>query len=60
MAKSHWHAALHSAHKSCTHGHVFWKRGGVKRELVAPGFEIKDFIQALLICEFQEDQIEVV
>ena len=35
MAKSHWHRALHSAHKSCTHGHVFWKRGGVKRELVA-------------------------
>ena len=26
---------LCSAHKSCTHGHVFWKRGGVKRELVA-------------------------
>ena len=35
MAKSHWHRALRFAHKSCTHGHVFWKRGGVKRELVA-------------------------
>ena len=35
MAKSRWHGALHSAHKSCTHGHVFWKRGGVKRGLVA-------------------------
>ena len=35
MAKSRWHGALHSAHKSCTHGHVFWKRDGVKRELVA-------------------------
>ena len=35
MAKSHWHGALRSAHKSCTHGHVFWKRGGMKRELVA-------------------------
>ena len=23
MAKSRWHGALHSAHKSCTHGHVF-------------------------------------
>ena len=34
-AKSHWHVALPSAHKSCTHGHVFWKRGGVKRGLVA-------------------------
>ena len=34
MAKSRWHGALHSAHKSCTHGHVFWKRGGVKRGLV--------------------------
>ena len=22
MAKSHWHGALHSTHKSCTHGHV--------------------------------------
>ena len=35
MAKSRWHGALRCAHKSCTHGHVFWKRGGVKRELVA-------------------------
>ena len=34
MAKSRWHGALRSAH-SCTHGHVFWKRGGVKRGLVA-------------------------
>ena len=34
-AKSHWHGALGSAHKSCTHGHVFWKRGGLKREMVA-------------------------
>ena len=34
-AKSRWHEALHSAHKSCTHGNMFWKRGGVKRELVA-------------------------
>ena len=32
---SHWHGALRSAHKSCTHGHVSWKRGGVKKELVA-------------------------
>ena len=35
MAKSRWHGALRSAHKSCTHGYLFWKRGGVKRELVA-------------------------
>ena len=35
MAKSHWRRALHSAHKSCTHGHVSWKRDGMKRELVA-------------------------
>ena len=35
MAKSNWHGALSSAHKSCTHGHVSWKRGDVKRELVA-------------------------
>ena len=35
IAKSHWHGALGSAYKSCTQGHVFWKRGGVKRELVA-------------------------
>ena len=33
MAKSHWHSALRSTRKSCTHGHVFWKRDGVKREL---------------------------
>ena len=35
MAKCRWYGALGSAHKSCTHGHVFWKRSGVKRELVA-------------------------
>ena len=35
MAKSHWHGALRTAHKSCTRGHVSWKRGGGKRELVA-------------------------
>ena len=35
VAKSRWHGALRSAHKSCTHGHVFWKRVGVKRGLVA-------------------------
>ena len=35
LAKSRWHGALRSAHKSCTHGHMFWKRGGVKRGLVA-------------------------
>ena len=35
MAKSRWHGALRSTHKSCTHSHVFWKRGGMKRELVA-------------------------
>ena len=31
MAKSHWHGALCSSHKSCSHSHMFWKRGGVKR-----------------------------
>ena len=35
MAKFHWHGALRSAHKSCTHGHVSWKKGGKKRELVS-------------------------
>ena len=35
MAKSHWHGALRSVHKSCTHGHMSWKRGGGKREQVA-------------------------
>ena len=34
-AKSRCHGALRSAHQSCTHGHVFWKRGGVKKGLVA-------------------------
>ena len=35
LAKSHWHGALHCAHKSCIHCYAFWKRGGVKIELVA-------------------------
>ena len=35
MAKSYWHGALYSTHKSYTHGHVSWKRGGGKTELVA-------------------------
>ena len=35
MAKSHMHGALHSAHKSCTRVHVFWKRDGKNKELVA-------------------------
>ena len=35
MAKSRWHGALRSAQKSCTHGHMFWKRDSVKRGLVA-------------------------
>ena len=35
MAKSHRHRALGSAHRSCTHGYLSWKRGGGKRELVA-------------------------
>ena len=34
MAKFHWHGALHSAHKSCTHNHMSRKRGGGKRDLV--------------------------
>ena len=47
MAKSHWHGALCSAHKSCTHGHVFWKRGGVKRELVADPWTSRRFSHVL-------------
>ena len=35
MAKFHWHGALPSAHKSYTHSHMSWKRGGKKTELVA-------------------------
>ena len=35
VAKSYWHGALCSIYKSCTCGHVSWKRGGGKRELVA-------------------------
>ena len=35
LAKSHWHEALCSTHKSCTWGHGSWKRGGGKKELVA-------------------------
>ena len=35
MAKFHWHGALRSTHKSCTHGHMSWKRDGGKKELVS-------------------------
>ena len=35
MAKSHRNGVLHSANKSCTRGHMSWKRGDEKRELVA-------------------------
>ena len=42
------HGALRSAHKSCTHGYVFWKTGGVKRELVAdPWTSSRRFIHVL-------------
>ena len=47
MAKSCWHGALRSAHKSCTQGHVFWKRGGVKRELVADPWTSRLFSHVL-------------
>ena len=48
MAKSHWHGALHSAHKSCTCGHVSWKGGGRKTELVAaPWTSSKQFSHML-------------
>ena len=30
IAKTHWHGALRSSHKSCSHGHVSWKRDGLK------------------------------
>ena len=33
MAKSRWHGALLYAHKSCTHGHMFWTRAGVCKTL---------------------------
>ena len=35
LAKFHWHGALRSAHRCCTHGHVSRKKGGGKRELVS-------------------------
>ena len=48
MAKSHWHGALRSAHKSYTHGRVFWKRGGVKRGLVTdPWTSSRQFLHVL-------------
>ena len=48
MAKSHWHGALCSVHKSCTHGHVSWKRSGVTRGLVAaPGTSSRRFSHVL-------------
>ena len=28
MAKSYWHGALRSTYNTCTHGHLYWKRGG--------------------------------
>ena len=48
VAKSRWHGALLSAHKSCTHGHLSWKRGGVKRERVAaPWTSSRRFLHVL-------------
>ena len=48
MAKSRWHGALYSAHKSCTHGHLFWKWGGMKRGLGAgPGTSSRRFSHVL-------------
>ena len=48
MAKFHWHGALCSTHKSCIHGHVSWKRGGEKRELVsAPWTSARQFSHLL-------------
>ena len=53
MAKSHWHGALRSAHKSCTHGHVSWKRGGVKREMVAaPGTAVLYYSEEKLVSRY--------
>ena len=34
MATSYWHGALLSSLNTCTHGHMSWKRGDRKRELV--------------------------
>ena len=48
MAKFHWHGALHSAHKSCTHVHVSRKRGGGMKELVsAPWTSSRQFSHVL-------------
>ena len=35
MAKNHWHGALRSAHKSCTHSHMSLRRSNRKRGLVS-------------------------
>ena len=48
LAMFHWHGALRSAHTCCTHGHVSWKKGGGKRELVsAPWTSSKQFSHVL-------------
>ena len=43
MAKSHWHGALRSAHKSCTHSHVLKERWNKDRT----GSSSLNFFQAV-------------
>ena len=49
MAKSHWNGALRSAnmHKSCTHGHVSWKRWREEKLVAAPWTSSRQFSHML-------------
>ena len=48
MANFNWHGALCSTHKSCTHGHMSWEKGGAKWELVsAPWTSFRRFSHVL-------------
>ena len=57
MAKSHWHRALRSSHKSCTCSHVSWKRSGWKRELVAAPWTFSRWFSHVLWLKVHSQQL---
>ena len=57
IAKSHCKGALRSTHKSCTHGHVSWKRGGRKRELVAAPWTSSKWFSDMLWLEVHSHRL---
>ena len=57
MAKSHWHGALRSANKSCMRGHVSWKSGGRKKELVAAPWTSSRWFSHVLWLKVHNQQL---